>query len=69
MSEDSKWQKPMTQGQFHMLHAFLQKMRGENETSHNELKEDIRILKNNTKVLGAHHGYSADQEGRLTKLS
>ena len=42
MAEDSKSQKPMTQGQFHLRHELLGKMRGENETSHNEVKEDIR---------------------------
>ena len=36
---------PMTQGQYHKLHALLLKMRSENENNSNELRDDIREMK------------------------
>ena len=69
MSQDLESQEPMTQGQFRLLHGLLLKMRGENERSHNELKEDIETLQDNIKTLGAHHGYTTDREGRLINPS
>lgn len=69
MSQNSNSQEPMTQGQFYKLHELLLKMRRENETSHNELKEDIEILQDNIETLGTHHGYITDEEGRLINPS
>ena len=69
MAQNQDSQEPMTQGQFHLLHELLIKMRNENETSHDELKEDIEIIQDNIKTLGSHHGYTTDREGRLINPS
>ena len=69
MPQNSNSQEPMTQRQFRLLHGLLLKMRNENETSHNDLKEEIEILQDNIKTLGTHHGYTTDGEGRLINPS